>query len=145
VDIKDKLAESKIKEAEAKIATQKIRRDAAYRRLVAAQKSGASADARARFAALYDRAEERLEEAEDATREAKRRAMGLSPSASSQFTRVIGQSAITAKAIGGGKYEAKVRRGGSFDQGTVIVRPLPSDIAEYGEELAVAMAANRAI
>lgn len=77
----DKLAESKIREAEAKIATQRIRRDAAYRRLVAAQKSGASNAIRERFAGLYDRAEERLEEAENAAREARRRAMGMSPNA----------------------------------------------------------------
>jgi hypothetical protein len=77
----NKLAESKIREAEARIATQKIRRDAAYRRLVAAQNTGASGATRARFVALYDRAEERLEEAENAAREARRRAMGLSPNA----------------------------------------------------------------
>lgn len=97
MDIKEKLAESKVREAEAKIATQKIRRDAAYRRLVAAQRSGGSADTRARFAALYDRAEERLEEAENAAREAKRVAMGLSARVP-RITRDMGATELNRRA-----------------------------------------------
>ncbi len=87
MDIRDRVIESKIREAEAKIATQKIRRDVAYDSLVRAQKRSASPDVRARFVALYDRAEERLSEAEDEARALRRRAMGLTPNVSGYVIR----------------------------------------------------------
>ena len=75
----DKLLQAKIKQAEAKIRTMKIGRDAAYDALTAAQKSGARPDRRQRLADAYDRAEDKLEAAENAAREMKRKAMGLTP------------------------------------------------------------------
>jgi hypothetical protein len=85
VDIKEKVAQSKLREAEARISTQKIRRDAAYASLVRAQQRGASPDARQRLAALYDRAEERLEDAENEARELRRKSMGLTPTVSGRI------------------------------------------------------------
>lgn len=117
-DIKERLAESKLKEAEAKIATQKIRRDAAYASLVRAQKRGGSPDIRARLTALYDRAEERLEEAENEAREARRRKIGLSPTVSQS-----GSDAIRA-------------RGGSH-----ILRWLSSHVNAYNSPQALAVGA----
>jgi IS5 family transposase len=75
----DALQKAKIKQAEAKIATMKIARDAAYKTLTAAQNAGAGPDRRQRLADAYDRTEERLEAAENEARELKRKALGLTP------------------------------------------------------------------
>ena len=75
----DALQKAKIRQAEAKIKTCKIARDAAYEALTKAQSAGAGPDRRQRLADAYDRAEEKLEAAENAAREMKRKAMGLTP------------------------------------------------------------------
>lgn len=73
----DALQQAKIRQAEAKIATRKIARDAAYKALTAAQSRGAGPDQRQRLAQTYDRAEDKLEAAENEARELKRKALGL--------------------------------------------------------------------
>lgn len=77
--IKNRLAASKVMAAEAAEGPAKIRRDAAYKALVAAQKRGAGPDERLRLTKAYDAAEARVEEAEERARAERRRSMGLEP------------------------------------------------------------------
>jgi hypothetical protein len=75
----DQLTQAKIKQADAKILTMRIVRDATLKRLLAAQRSGADSDRVRALADAYDRAEERLEAAQNEARELKRKALGLTP------------------------------------------------------------------
>lgn len=78
-ELQEKLAAAKLKEAEATVATAKIRHDAAYKNMVRAQARGAGPDVRARLVGAYDRAADRLEQAQEKEREARRASMGLEP------------------------------------------------------------------
>lgn len=79
----DALQQAKVRQAEAKIATMKIVRDARLKRLLAAQRGGAGPDRRQQLVEAYDSAEEKLEAAENEARELRRKAAGLTPTVGS--------------------------------------------------------------
>ena len=75
----DQLTQAKIKQAEAKIVTLTIKRNAAEKALSAAGARGAGPDRRKKLIDAYDLSEERLMKAEDDLRALRRKSMGLTP------------------------------------------------------------------
>lgn len=71
-----KILEAKVRQADARVGTERLKRDAALGRLTAAQKRGAGPNERLRLTKAYDAAEGRLERANALASEARRRLAG---------------------------------------------------------------------
>lgn len=71
-----KILEAKVRQADARVGTERLKRDAALKRLTAAQRRGAGPNERLRLSEAYSAAEGRLERANALASEARRRMAG---------------------------------------------------------------------